>query len=94
MSEPQTYRKKPVEIQAMGPITAENSEAIRAWCDGDQCPANTPTDSPIRYDGALIIPTLEGPMTASLGDYVICGIQGEFYPCKPDIFAKTYELVE
>ena len=39
------------------------------------------------------IPTLEGEMTASMGDYIIKGIQGEFYPCKPDIFEKTYEAV-
>ena len=39
----------------------------------------------------LTIPTLEGEMTASDGDYIIKGVQGEFYPCKPDIFEKTYE---
>ena len=38
------------------------------------------------------IPTLEGGMTASMGDYIIKGIQGEFYPCKPDIFEATYEV--
>ena len=41
----------------------------------------------------LVIPTLEGNMIASLGDYVIKGVNGEFYPCKPDIFEKTYERV-
>jgi hypothetical protein len=40
------------------------------------------------------IQTLEGPITASLGDWIIRGIKGEFYPCKPDIFAATYEPVE
>ena len=39
------------------------------------------------------IPTLEGEMTASIGDYIIRGVQGEYYPCKPDIFEKTYELI-
>ena len=39
----------------------------------------------------LKIPTLEGEMFASMGDYVIKGVNGEFYPCKPDIFEKTYE---
>lgn len=39
----------------------------------------------------MIIPTLEGDMEASLGDYIIKGVNGEFYPCKPDIFEKTYE---
>ena len=42
----------------------------------------------------LTIRTLEGNMTASPGDYIIKGIQGEFYPCKPDIFEKTYDKVE
>lgn len=42
----------------------------------------------------LCIRTLEGTMTASRGDYVIQGVNGEIYPCKPDIFDKTYELVE
>lgn len=45
-------------------------------------------------DGALYIGTLEGVMRVSLGDYVIRGVQGEFYPCKPDIFEATYEAVE
>lgn len=43
--------------------------------------------------GLLMIRTMEGDMTASVGDYVIRGVQGEFYPCKPDIFAATYEEV-
>lgn len=45
-------------------------------------------------DGRMIIATLEGGHWVDLGDYVIRGVQGEFYPCKPDIFAKTYEEVE
>lgn len=42
----------------------------------------------------LTIKTLEGVMTANLGDWIIKGLSGEFYPCKPDIFEKTYEAVE
>ena len=45
-------------------------------------------------DNKLIIRTLEGDMHASIGDYIIKGVNGEFYPCKPDIFEKTYDLVE
>lgn len=45
-------------------------------------------------DGRLIISTLEGLHWADRGDWIICGVQGEFYPCKPDIFAKTYDAVE
>lgn len=44
--------------------------------------------------GELIIRTLEGDMRATYGDYIIKGVQGEFYPCKPDIFESTYELAE
>ena len=44
-------------------------------------------------DKELIINTLEGPLKADVGDYIITGLRGEQYPCKPDIFEKTYELV-
>lgn len=44
-------------------------------------------------DERLRIDTLEGPMWASLGDYIICGVRGEYYPCKPDIFKMTYDKV-
>lgn len=46
-----------------------------------------------KHKGNLIITTLEGDMTASDGDYIIMGVQGELYPCKPDIFEQTYEPV-
>ncbi len=45
-------------------------------------------------DKEIVIHTLEGDMTASVGDYIITGVNGEKYPCKPDIFEKTYESVE
>ena len=73
------YRKKPVTVEVMGPLTAENAADIQAWCGG------------YRQETELVISTLEGQMTASFGDYIIRGVQGEFYPCKPDIFAATYE---
>lgn len=44
-------------------------------------------------DKKVIIHTLEGDMTAEIGDYIITGVNGEQYPCKPDIFKKTYEFV-
>lgn len=47
-----------------------------------------------KTDEKIIIHTLEGDMLASEGDYIITGVNGEQYPCKPDIFEKTYELVE
>ncbi len=45
-------------------------------------------------DKVLIIPTLEGELIASEGDYIITGVKGEKYPCKPDIFKQTYDLVQ
>jgi len=45
-------------------------------------------------DGRVTIPTLEGTMTANPGDYIIKGVAGELYPCKPEIFAATYEEIE
>lgn len=47
----------------------------------------------VEYDG-IKIKTLEGTMTASIGDYIIKGVNGEFYPCKEEIFLKTYEKVD
>jgi gp119 len=44
-------------------------------------------------DKEMVIQTLEGPMQASVGDWIITGIRGEEYPCKPDVFARTYEEV-
>lgn len=87
------FRKKPVEIEAMqfpaDPDTHALSgevEAFDAWLLRNQ------GDHICRYEGkALIIPTLEGEMTANPGDWIIRGIRGELYPCKPDIFAATYE---
>ena len=54
------------------------------------CPSCTYVDEPL----SLAIDTLEGTMHAKSGDWIIRGIQGEFYPCKPDIFADTYDLVQ
>lgn len=47
----------------------------------------------IHHTYEIVIDTLEGQMKADIGDYIIKGVNGEFYPCKPDIFEKTYELV-
>jgi hypothetical protein len=77
------YRKKPVVIEAMQ-WTGKNLNKIDEFITNG-------------YDyalGKLTINTLEGAMIASIGDYIIKGINNEFYPCKPDIFLKTYEAVE
>ena len=80
------YRKKPVEIEAIQ-LTRENACEVLTFCNssGDIVASND--------DGTISIKTLEGTMIANIGDYVIKGVAGEFYPCKPAIFETTYEPV-
>lgn len=84
------YRKKPVIIEAIQ--FEDNSDRIieiHEFMGGDTIRVNyEDKDNPY-----LKIETLEGIMKASVGDYIIKGVNGEFYPCKPDIFEKTYERV-
>jgi hypothetical protein len=80
------YRKKPVVIEAIR-LQEENGEVLAEWCGGTWHPT-----AKAGYSSSLRINTLEGVMTARLGDYIIKGIRGEFYPCKSDIFDATYEL--
>lgn len=77
------YRKKPVVIEAVQ-FTGNNVDEILEFAKDS---FNNPSTSEI------VIPTLEGNMMVSIGDYVIKGVNGKFYPCKPDIFDKTYEEV-
>jgi hypothetical protein len=79
------YRKKPVVIEAVQ-YTGSDANKIKLH---HFMGFNYYFDD----DNNLIIKTLEGDMRASLGDYIIKGVYGEFYPCKPDIFEKTYEVV-
>lgn len=84
------FRKKPIVIEAlkfMGGFSVD--EMGVEW--GDSFCEVARHDA---YMNHLMIKTLEGVMTANRGDYVIRGIAGEFYPCKSDIFEKTYEPVE
>jgi len=76
------FRKKPVIIEAVQ-YTPENDDEMIQHLDG--C-----TGWHMSSDG-LVIPTLEGYHLARRGDWIIKGVQGEFYPCKPDIFEATYE---
>lgn len=81
------YRKKPVEIEAIQ-FDGTNVMELIEWVGGSA-----------RYSGLdsfseLLIQTLEGEMHASLGDWIIKGTEGEFYPCKPAAFAATFEKVE
>ncbi len=80
------YRKKPVEVEAVKwEGTAESWGKIMEM----GCPWESGEMGLIKF----YIPTLEGKMAVSNGDWVIKGIKGEFYPCKPDIFELTYEKV-
>ena len=86
MPEAKKYRKKPVVI-----------EAVQITDDTFNAPHPNPEHiSGIVYDPIrreVSIPTLEGTMTGRVGDWIIRGVNGELYPCKPDIFEKTYEEV-
>jgi len=77
------YRKRPVIIEAIK-WDGDNWDELEKWCPyGLSC-----------LNGRdIVIDTLEGRMTANIGDWIIKGIKGEFYPCKPDIFNLTYEPV-
>lgn len=90
------FRKKPVEIEARQ-FNGDNADEIIMWINrpyDDECDgAYLVPGGPFAGKDALIIPTLEGDHRADIGDFIIQGVQGEFYPCKPDIFAATYDPV-
>ncbi|MGP5071686.1 hypothetical protein ACTXI0_04680 [Arthrobacter rhombi] len=105
MSNVGKYRKKPVVIEAMQ-LTGDSADLhdVYLWVERNTagsfepldvlegrkpCPASGVSIDP--SDGRFMIATLEGVMHANLGDFIIRGVQGEFYPCKPDIFEATYE---
>ena len=92
------YRKKPVVIEAVQ-WTGKNHREMWDFLTGKADKNIEPIGDNFYIDhtkvaGGLIIKTLEGEHIASIGDYIIKGVKGEFYPCKPDIFDKTYEKVE
>lgn len=80
------YRKKPVEIEAEKWEGNQGSHIHIVEWSGEHWKWH--------LDGTMEIPTLEGTMTASPGDWIIKGVKGEFYPCKPDIFDKSYDPVD
>lgn len=77
------YIKRPVTIEAVQ-FTGDNAEEVMKFVGS----------CTLFNNGNLVIPTLEGNMVAIPSDYIIKGVAGEFYPCKEDIFHKTYELRE
>ena len=88
------YRKKPVVIEAMQwDGTWDNMDTINArW--PEMRTTCLDTHKPSRTVRRWHIGTLEGQHIVSVGDYIIKGVKGEFYPCKPDIFELTYEVAE
>jgi len=83
------YKKLPIVIEAYKYQAELGNNRLMNWLA--QQGANI--KDWLFFDGEITIPTLEGKMKASDGDYIIRGVNGEFYPCKPDIFEKTYEPV-
>ena len=78
------FTKKPIVINAVC-LSTENILDIATWCGGRPL---------YGLKSVLVISTLEGDMRADLGDWSIEGLAGEYYPCKPDIFHKSYTEVE
>lgn len=88
------YRKKPVVIDAEDwNGSAYGADFILAWIAQHGQKAEH-IQEPNGHKNAIAITTLEGTMHAMPGDWIIKGVKGEFYPCKPDIFAATYEKAE
>jgi len=87
------FRKKPVVIEAVqfDGISQPINDFIGARSYKDLCSVGLDSKGRI---SEIIINTLEGKMLVNKGDWIIKGVKGEFYPCKPDIFEMTYELVE
>ena len=78
------FMKKPVVIEAQE-FTVDNMRDVATWCGGEWRYEDGDESKPY-----IAIHTLEGTMIADIGDWIIKGVKGEFYPCKPDIFELTY----
>lgn len=82
MTEPRLFRKLPIIVKAAFYDGSRESAAdIITWTEGA---------ATLTITNDLAIPTLEGTMTCGVGDWVIQGVSGEFYPCKPGVFSETY----
>lgn len=86
---PQRFKKRPVVIEAVQ-YDGNNASTILDWITRASGRASMWVGNGTRK---IAIPTLEGTMYADSGDWIIRGVAGEFYPCKPDIFSATYEPV-
>lgn len=85
------FRKKSVEIEARQYLNDANSYEVLHWINEGQL-ANGKRFATWK-NNTLTVPTLEGELIASIGDWIIKGVSGEFYPCKPEIFAVTYDAI-
>ena len=91
----ETYQKKPVKIEAVE-LTEDVHNSIVQLCAENRMQIKNQTIEAVWSIGGVpefVIETLEGDMHAKIGDYLIIGVQGEIYSCKPDIFAETYQKV-
>ena len=82
------YRKLPIVIEAVQLIEPNIPSTLASWCNGKVCGTGD-----VSKKVWIEIETLEGTMTTNYTDWIIKGVNGEFYPCKNDIFEKTYEEV-
>jgi len=92
------FKKKPVVIEALQ-WTGENHRDMFNFLGGADSEPIRASGEHFYMDhglvnGGLMIKTLEGEHVANISDYIICGIEGEYYPCKPHIFVQTYEPAE
>ena len=94
------WRKKPVVIEAWRFVAAGQREELPGWVDPRwfYCDVAGEPDRPriVEPQAAhyMLIPTHEGTLRASMGDWIIRGVHGEVYPCKPEVFALTYERAD
>lgn len=92
------FRKKPVVIEAVQFNGLDDYMAICDWAKPHlEAAGNTPSlEELFRFETGpiMLVRTIEGTMAANQGDWIIRGVKGEFYPCKPDIFEATYEAVQ
>ncbi len=87
------FKKKPVVVEARQYLNDSSSFELVGWVNEGQYKRGPEVPFATWENGTLTIPTLEGDHIANVGDWIIEGVQGEFYPCKPDIFEATYEAV-
>ena len=85
------YQKKPIIIEAIQ-WTGKNFNEIEKFIGNDFLKLNLISHTVNTPD--ILIPTFQGVVKATIGDYIIKGLQGECYPCKPDIFRETYQPIE